>query len=130
MLFSGLRYNALKQSRRFATHAFQDATENTTPKWLEAHYLNYKDKWQIYEYSYGYSQTHKAAGLMGKICEEHTDFSTAVSLLSAFEKTSLEQNLETVPNDASDDYMHVSEAESIIASQKFSLRQKIFGRSF
>lgn len=130
MFLTGLRYNALKKSRRFVTHSFNDvAKENSAPVWLEANHIS-GNKWQVMEHTYSYSPAYKRVGLTGKLVESDIDFKIAAEILSCFEDRAEEQSLVPEHNDATDGFMHVSEVQKIISDQKYSLRQKLFGPHF
>lgn len=129
MLLSGFRYNELKKSRRFVSTSFADAATHQ-PTWLEAHYIERQDKWDIYSYQNGYSQTYKMNGLFGTIVAEKLNFSDAVKHIKAFQTKNRQDALKAVHNDFSDDFMHIDDAEKILEAQKYSIRQRFFGLRF
>jgi hypothetical protein len=132
MLLSAFRYNALKTSRRFVTETFLDTTDGqfTSPVWREADYIKHSGQWQVMEKCIAYNVDHQRSLPHGKFIAEGVDFKTAVSNLQEFEKHHKAAGHETEIDEFNEDFTHVDQAAKIIADQKFSLRQKIFGPSF
>jgi hypothetical protein len=132
MLLTAFRYNALKTSRRFVTETFLDTSPSqpATPVWREADYIAHSGQWQVMEKCIAYNADHQRNLPHGKFIAESLDFRTAVKYLQTFEKQHKAAGHETEIDEYNEDFTHVDQAAKIIADQKFSLRQKIFGPSF